>query len=114
MQSRSVEDMADYTIDKMCDYFQEKVKDFVISDLIDDMNYRSFIIEFNAYNYFPMRFCYDKGRISCGICFGTRVIRLNNRQKWWEEIDLEVYFKELQSDIELRIPDKYLKAHGWL
>ena len=33
--------------------------------------------------------------------------------KWWDETDFDKFFKELQSEIELRIPDKYLEAKGW-
>ena len=28
--------------------------------------------------------------------------------------DFDVFFKELKQEIELRIPDKFLKAKGWL
>ena len=26
----------------------------------------------------------------------------------------DVFFEELKEELELRIPDKYLKAHGWM
>ena len=31
-----------------------------------------------------------------------------------DEADFDVFFMELQKELELRIPDKYLQAHGWL
>ena len=89
MQSKNVNEMSDYVIDEMCDFFQLRVKDFVIRDFIDDVNHKSFDIEFNAYDYFPVVFNYDMGRIGCS-------------------------FKELEEELELRITDKFLKSRGSL
>ena len=30
-----------------------------------------------------------------------------------EEADFDVFFKELERELKLRIPDKFLKAHRW-
>lgn len=59
-------------------------------------------------------FSYDKGRIGCSIQYGEKAfIQLDNSQKWYEETDFEIFCEELQKQIELRIPDKYLEANGW-
>ena len=79
-----------------------------------DVNHRAFSIDFEAYNYFVIRLNYDKGRFGCNIIFGEKLIALNNSQEWWDEADFDVFFMELQKELELRIPDKYLQAHGWL
>ena len=46
--------------------------------------------------------------------FGEKLIALNNSQEWWDEADFDVFFMELQKELELRIPDKYLQTRGWL
>ncbi len=114
MQGKNVDEMSDYIIDEMCKYFHDKVKDFVVNNLYEDANHRSFSIEFNAYNYFPMKLNYDMGRMGYNICFGDRMISLDNSQKWWDEADFKILFEELQRELELRIPDKFLRIHGWL
>ena len=91
-----------------------KVDQFCILDIHDAVNNRAFSIEFIAYDYFPIRLDYDKGRFGCCIMYGDTAIGLNNSQKWWDEADFDIFFDELKEELELRIPDKYLKAHGWI
>ena len=92
----------------------DKVDNFCIFNVNDDVNHREFSIDFEAYNYFAIRLNYDQGRFGCNIISGERMIALNNSQGWWDEADFDVFFKELQKELELRIPDEYLRAHGWL
>ena len=92
----------------------DKVDKFCIFNVNDDVNHRAFSIDFEAYNYFVIRLNYDQGRFGCNIISGERMIALNNSQGWWDEADFDVFFKELQKELELRIPAKYLRAHGWL
>ena len=92
----------------------DKVDKFCIFNVNDDVNHREFSIDFEAYNYFVIRLNYDQGRFGCNIISGDRMIALNNSQEWWDEADFDVFFMELQKELELRIPDKYLQAHGWL
>ena len=92
----------------------DKVDNFCIFNVNDDVNHRAFSIDFEAYNYFVIRLNYDQGRFGCNIISGERMIALNNSQGWWDEADFGVFFKELQKELEFRIPDKYLRAHGWL
>ena len=92
----------------------DKVDKFCIFNVNDDVNHRAFSIDFEAYNYFVIRLNYDQGRFGCNIISGERMIALNNSQGWWDEADFDVFFKELQKELELRIPDEYLRAHGWL
>ena len=92
----------------------DKVDNFCIFNVNDDVNHRAFSIDFEAYNYFVIRLNYDQGRFGCNIISGERMIALNNSQGWWDEADFDVFFIELQKELELRIPAKYLRAHGWL
>ena len=94
--------------------FGDKIKGFEINNVVDDRNYRAFSINFHVYNYFVVLFNYDKGRIGCSIQYGEKnFIGLENSQKWYEEADLDIFCKELQEQLELRIPDKFLEANGW-
>ena len=92
----------------------DKVDKFCIFNVYDDVNHRAFSIDFEAYNYFVIRLNYDQGRFGCNIISGERMIALNNSQGWWDEADFDVFLIELQKELELRIPAKYLQAHGWL
>ncbi len=92
----------------------DKVDNFCIFNVNDDVNHRAFSIDFEAYNYFAIRLNYDQGRFGCNIISGERMIALNNSQEWWDEADFDIFFVELQKELESRIPDKYLRAHGWL
>ena len=93
---------------------EDRVKEFCVLDVYDDVNNRAFSVEFVAYDYFPIRCNYDKGRFGCCITYGNRTVALDNSQKWWNEANFDVFFEELKEELELRIPDKYLKAHGWM
>ena len=92
----------------------DKVDKFCIFNVNDDVNHREFSINFEAYNYFAIRLNYDQGRFGCNIISGERMIALNNSQKWWDKANFDIFFVELQKELELRIPAKYLRAHGWL
>lgn len=91
-----------------------RVEGFCILDVFDDENNRAFSVEFVAYDYFQIKLNYDKGRFGCCIVYGEKTIELKNSQKWWDEADFDVFFRELKEELELRIPDKFLKTRGWL
>ncbi len=114
MQLSKTEKMAVEFSDKVREKFGERVADFCILDVIDDDNHRAFSVEFIAYNYFPIRMNYEKGRFGCCIFFGNQSIGLANSQKWWDEADINIFLRELKEELEIRIPDKFLKSRGWL
>lgn len=94
--------------------FQDRLEGFCILNVNDDVNNRAFSIEFIAYDYFLIRLNYEKGRFGCCIVLGNKTIELPNTQKWWDEANFDTFFKELKEELELRIPDKFLKSRGWL
>ena len=114
MYNKLASKIATEMVDKMIEYFGNRVTEFVIANVIDDPNHRAFSITFKAYNYFVIRLNYSKGRFGCCIDFGEYGISLDNSQKWWDTADFDVFLEELKQEIELRIPDKFLKAKGWL
>ena len=62
-----------------------------------------------------MQFHYDNGEFGCCILADEdMVIELELSQKHWESADFNQYLKELKEEIELRLPDKFLGARGWL
>jgi len=97
---------------KLDEYFREKVGGFVIS-VETDTPYITFKIEFVMYKYFNVVLNYDRGSFGCSIINGSKFVQLDNSQKWYDEADINLFFKELEQQIELRIPDKFLKYHGW-
>jgi predicted dehydrogenase len=114
MQNKSADEMSDFMIDQLVHFFGKKVSDFEVSDVIDNQSHKTFTTACTAYDYFPVILTYEKGRFGCSIVFGKRTIGLNSSQKWWDEADFAVFLKEMQEELELRIPDKFLKSHGWL
>ena len=55
----------------------------------------------------------DRSRFGCCISAGEYGLSLENSQKWWDTADFDVFFDDLERELELRIPDKFLKAKGW-
>lgn len=106
--------MADSIVHQFDTFFGKRFTDYIIGDVVNDSEYGFFSIKFCAYNYFPMLFEYDRGRFACYIDFGTRKIKLESSQKLWYNADFNIFFKEIRTQLELRIPDKFLVAKGWI
>lgn len=94
--------------------FGNRVDGLCIENVIDDPNWRAFEISFEAYNYFNIRMSYDRGSFGWSIYGGKHMISLKSSQKWFEKADFDVFFEEMKEEIESRIPDKFLKKHGWI
>lgn len=114
MENNTAKEMANNFIDMLRDKFGEKVTDFVIYNSYDGERGTIFSIRFEAYKYFILIMNYDRGRFGCSISYGTEGILLESSQKWYDTANFENYFKDLKEQIELRIPDKFLKANGWI
>lgn len=79
-----------------------------------DEPYTMFYISFKAYDYFIIVLNYDRGSFGCSIEAGsTSGIGLTNSQNWYHKADMNIFLKELQQQIELRIPDNFLEFNGW-
>jgi hypothetical protein len=114
LQLNETQKMASDFIDQMISKFGEKMKNFIIQDVTDNPNHRAFSITFEMYNYFNVILNYGRGHFGCAIINGDHHgVSLKNSQEWWDEADFNIFFKELEKEIELRIPEKYLKANGW-
>ena len=78
-----------------------------------DHPYTMFSIQFQMYNYFNVILNYDRGAFGCAIVAGDMGIGLDSSQKWYDKADMNIFLKELQQQLELRIPDKFLEYNGW-
>ena len=94
------------------EYFGDRVDNFSIYNLTDTPQ-EMFSIDFQAYKYFIVTLGYDRGRLGCAINYGKSNVSLENSQKWFDEADMNIFLKELEQQLELRIPDKFLDFYGW-
>lgn len=92
----------------------DKFGSYNIYDTFDTTNYKTFKISFKAYDYFIILITYNKGVIQCWIkCVDNQLIQLRNSQMWYKTADFTIFCRELQDQLELRIPDKFLAERGW-
>lgn len=112
LQNKSSEIIADELINRLSDYFKKRIDDFTVLGETDSP-YTMFQIEFIMYKYFNVVLNYDRGRFGCSIINGNRYLPLENSQRWYDKADMNISLKELEEQIELRIPDKFLKFNGW-
>ncbi|TGA98521.1 hypothetical protein E4665_08360 [Sporolactobacillus shoreae] len=78
-----------------------------------DTPYTMFNLQLIMYKYFNVILNYDRGAFGCSIINGEAGISLENSQSWYDEADMNVFCKELQQQIGLMIPDKFLEHYGW-
>ncbi|SDZ50599.1 hypothetical protein SAMN05421736_11532 [Evansella caseinilytica] len=112
MQNKNSETISDEIIDKLSEYYQKGIDDFAVLRATDSP-YTMFQIEFVMYKYFNIVLNYDRGRFGCSILNGNKYLPLENSQKWYDKADMNVFLKELDEQIKLRIPDKFLEFYGW-
>ena len=112
MQNKKAEQIEDIIIEGFKNKFGDKVNNIHILESTD-IPYTMISLEFEMYNYFNLRFNYDRGSFGCCIINGKYGIGLKNSQEWFDKADLEIFFEDLKEQIELRIPDKFLEYHGW-
>lgn len=76
------------------------------------INENELTLEFIAYDYFWIIINYEKGRITPIIVLGKNII-LKDLRVWKEETNLKQWVSDLDSEIKLRIPDKFLEVNEW-
>lgn len=95
--------------------FGNKIGSLEIFDVVSETGHWSFKIRFIAYDYFVILFNYELDIIGFSIEIGNgKLIRIINEHNCYSDIDMDNYLQQVINEIELRIPDKYLKAHGWI
>jgi len=112
LQNKTSDVLIDELIDILENYFKEKIEDFVVIEKTDQP-YTMFSMRFNMYQNFNVILNYDRGAFGCAIINGDFGIDLENSQQWYDKADMDIFCKELEQQLELRIPDKFLEYHGW-
>ena len=112
MQKNKSIDIAKNIIRSAKGLLGDKINNIAIFNVTDEP-YNMFSIKCTMYNYFIFQFNYDRGSIGGAIVLGDDAIPLSSTMEWEEDCDFSKYWKEIDNQIKLRIPDKYLKANGW-
>ena len=97
-------------------YFEHKLDCSGIYDIVEESNHRAFKIDFKAYDYFTIEFDYENDLCEFFIVLTKEVkLSLTTETAVYSQItDWYKYLKGIKDELELRIPDKFLKAKGWL
>ena len=97
-------------------YFGNKMDTSGIYDVVEEDNHHTFKIDFKAYDYFTIEFDYENDVCEFFIVLTKEVkLSLTKEPAIFSQItDWDSYLKEIMAEIELRIPDKFVKAKGWL
>lgn len=108
--------LADKFFDIVKRVFKDEIDDLVFDDIIDEPRHQTFKLEFKAYDYFTIEFDYENDQCEFFIVLTKEAkISLTKEPAVYSQItDWGSYLKEIMAEIELRIPDKFLKAKGWL
>ena len=75
-----------------------------------------FKLNFMAYDYFCIQFNYENNLCGFSIVLNDQfgVSLEEDIRSYMGTKDWDSYLREIMSKIEMRIPDKFLKAKGWL
>ena len=113
MQKSKANETAKDVIRTAKEILGEKIDNITLFNVTDEP-YKMFSIKCTIYNYFVLVFNYDRGHFGCSIVYGNDAIALSNSMEWDDDCEFTIFWKEIDEQIKLRIPDKYLQAHGWL
>ena len=117
MEENQIFQLALETSEKIKSVFGNRITEPDIVDVVEYLPYQRFGIRFVAYVYYLIFFNYDRGFCSFSIFVGERYGASLNGGKsmvaFGEIKDWDSYLKEIMAEIELHIPDKFLKAKGW-
>ena len=113
MSKSSNKDILDNLVKEVQNYFTNKAKDFVTEILFEEP-FLLFSIYFKLYDYYFITINYENGSIGAGILNGNYIMGIEtNKKDLNDEIPLSDFMKEIDTEIQLRIPDKFLEAKGW-
>ena len=100
---------------KILSYFNNRIdEDGYSLKTKDDQTDDVFKLMVRVYNTFYLNFYYDQKNIYCSIDNGYHEIKLPLSSYTYEENTFDSFLIEVQKELELRIPDKFLKDRGWL
>lgn len=100
---------------KIKQFFGNRIGSLEFYDIVEEVGHWSFKIRFIAYNYFIILFNYELDIIGFSIEVGCEnKICIIDEHICYSDVDLDSYLKRVKDEIELRIPDKFLRVHGWI
>ena len=83
-------------------------------DVVDGDGHVEFSVLFEIYNYFPVRFNYDRGSFGFSIDHGERGVSITPVDGCWPPFsELPLVLRHLDREIRSRIPYGFLESHGW-
>ena len=86
----------------------------VVQDVVDSDGHVEFSVVFEIYNYFPVRFTYDRGSFGFCIDHSKRGVSLAPAGGRWPPFsELPLVLRHLDREIRSRIPYGFLESHGW-
>lgn len=95
-------------------YFGDRATGFGVKNLIEDPAHLAFSLAFEAYEFVPVIFNYDRGFFAFAVDYGSRSVLIEPRGEEWASFDeFDRVLQQLDNELRLRIPDKYLDAKGW-
>ena len=97
-------------------YFGKRMDSLGIYDIVEKADHHEFKIDFEAYDFFAIEFDYENDLCEFFIVLTKEVkLSLTKEPAVYSQItDWDSYLKGIKDELELRIPDKFLKAKGWL
>lgn len=114
LELNETEKMASRFDDEIRKRLGDRMGGTVLSDISDTPHYRTFTMRFLMYDYIHVYIDYTRGAIACSVRDGDCYVFLKNSQEEYSKMDIDKFVEELQQEVKLRIPDKYLKAHGYM
>lgn len=112
MEKNSAKESARRFIETSKKYFENRVQGFSLYDVTDEP-YRMFSLKFCVYKYYIVILNYDRGHFGCSISLGTDAISLDSDKEWDDNGELHEFWADIDEQLRLRIPDKFLEANGW-
>ena len=116
MQINDMLELARETRKKIRQIFGERIDTIAGYDYVDETNHQTFKLDFEAYDFFAIEFDYENDLCEFFIVLSKEVkLSLTKEPAVYSQItDWDSYLKGIKDELELRIPDKFLKAKGWL
>ncbi|QUH28887.1 hypothetical protein [Vallitalea guaymasensis] len=95
--------------------FGNRIKSLEIYDIVEVPSHWAFKIKFIVYDYFVVLFNYELDIIGFSIELGSgKYVSLSQEKHCYSNTDMATFINEIKEELELRIPDKYLIARGWM
>ena len=116
MVRESMEAIKQEVIERIQRSFGDRVTEITICELVDVPNHYILRLVFRVYDYYWVQFNYENDLCGFSIVlndeFGASLE--SGMRSYMATSDWDSYLKEIIAEIELRIPDEYLKTKGWL